>query len=128
MKSVRLLVPAIFIVALSAYMGVGVFGEWAGAVSAGQRAATICHGLYAVAGVLAGIAALWYRRWLDALLAMWVLTVVATAGLAPVVWGGAGWIIGLVSGLAGAAFAGLIAWWLRSAARHVDRQAQEVNT
>ena len=115
MKPVRTIVPAIFLIALSLYLFLPVVREWPEAVSAGQRAATITHAAYCILGVLAALAALWRRRALGMLLVLWLLTVTVTAGLAPVVWGGQAWLVGVVSGVAGGAFAALIAWWLMAA-------------
>jgi hypothetical protein len=43
------------------------------------------------------------------------------ASLDQLTWGGQSWLVGLVSGLAGGAFAALIAWWVLAASR--PRQA-----
>ena len=115
MKPVRAIVPAIFLIALSLYLFLPVVPEWSEAVNAGQRVATITQAAYCILGVLAALAALWRRRALGLLLVFWLLAVIAAATLAPVVWGGQSWLVGIVGGVAGGAFAVLIAWWLMAA-------------
>jgi hypothetical protein len=115
MRPVRVLVPAIFLIALSAYLSFAVIREWPDAVTSGQRVATFTQAAYCILGVLAGLAALWRRRALGALLVFWLLSVTAAAALAPVVWGGQSWLVGIVGGVGAGAFAALIAWWLMAA-------------
>ena len=115
MKTLRVTIPAVFLIALSVYLFLPVLPEWPAAVSAGQRVATITQATYCILGVLAGLAALWRRRALGALLVCWLLAVTAAAALAPVVWGGQSWLVGIVGGVAAGAFAALIAWWLMAA-------------
>jgi hypothetical protein len=114
-KPLRLLIAATFLIAVSVYLATSVIRDWSSAVTAGQRAATITGAAYCILGVLAGLAALWWRRGLGALLVLWIIAVTATALLAPVVWGQQSWLIGIVSGIAGGAIAALIAWWLAAA-------------
>ena len=78
--------------------------------SAGQRVATATELLYGVAA----IAALWAlfagKRWLGAALAPWIVGTTVTAGLAPVVWGGADWRAGTTSGIAAGVVTVIVAW------------------
>ncbi|HEV8553628.1 MAG TPA: DUF1569 domain-containing protein [Casimicrobiaceae bacterium] len=114
-RPIRVLVPAILLMALSVYLSFAVFREWRDAAGSGQRVATITQAAYCILGVLAGWAALWRRSALGTLLGFWLLAVTATAGLAPVVWGGQSWLVGIVSAITGGAIAALIAGWLMSA-------------
>jgi hypothetical protein len=86
-RPIRVLVPAILLMALSVYLSFAVFREWRDAAGSGQRVATITQAAYCILGVLAGWAALWRRSALGTLLGFWLLAVTATAGLAPVVSG-----------------------------------------
>ena len=112
MKPIRVLVPAILLIALSAYLSLSVIREWPAAATTGQRIATFTQAAYCVLGVMAGIAAVSRPQMLRLLLQLWVAAVTLTAVLAPVVWGEQSWLVGLVSGLAGGVIAALIAWWL----------------
>ena len=114
---IRILVPAVLLIALSAYLSVNLAGEWHKAGNVGQRMSTIVEAGYCVFGLLAGLAALWRPRHVRALLGCWVFCVTAAAGLASVTWGEQSWRVGLVAALGGGAFAGLIAWWLLAASR-----------
>lgn len=115
MKPVRVVIPAVLLIALSAYLALSVPHEWASAATPGQRIAAATQAGYIVLGLIAGISALWQRRWLGTLLLLWLIMVTVTATLAPVVWGGARWPVGILAGLAGGVVGGLIAWWLHAA-------------
>jgi hypothetical protein len=114
---IRLIVPAMFLIALSAYLSLNVAGEWRGAATTGQRISTIVEAGYCVFGLLAGVTALGWPMRVRALLGCWVFCIAAAAGLAPVTWGGQSWRVGLVAALAGGACAALIAWWVLAASR-----------
>jgi len=115
MRPARVVIPAVVIAALSAYLSHHVFDQWSQAIEPAQRVATLTQAAYGVLGVLAAAAALWRPRALGTLLALWVGAITATAVLAPVVWGGASWFVGLVSGLAAGAIAALLALWCLAA-------------
>ena len=115
MKPVRVVIPAVLLIALSAYLSLNVANEFSSAATAGQRIAASTQAAYIVLGLIAGVSALVQRRWLGTLLALWLLMITITAALAPVVWGGAPWPVGILSGLAGGVVGGLIAWWLHAA-------------
>jgi hypothetical protein len=85
--------------------------EWSGAVTAGQKLATIAEFGYGILGPLGAIAL--YRGWTmqRPILLVWAALVGITAGLAPVVWGDqAGWT-GLLSGI-GAGLVGIAVIWM----------------
>ena len=115
MKPVRVVIPAMLLIALSAYLSLSVPNEWASAGTPGQRIAAATQTAYIILGLIAGISALWQRRWLGTLLLLWLIMITVTATLAPMVWGGARWPVGILSGLAGGVVGGLIAWWLHAA-------------
>jgi hypothetical protein len=80
-------------------------------VTSGQRVATALQLGYGGFGLIAAIALLLGGPRTRLFLAPWALCLVATAGLAPVVWGGAAWRAGALA----AAVTALIAWgvvWL----------------
>ncbi len=84
---------------------------WPSAANRGQRVAAALQLGYGGFGLVAAIALLLGGPRMRLFLAPWALCLVATAGLAPVVWGGAGWWAGALA----AALAALIAWgvvWL----------------
>jgi len=111
----RVLIPAVVIAGLSAWGSISAIDEWRFAAGAGQIAATLTQAAYGVFGILVGWAALWRPRVLGALLWLWALSVIATAALAPVVWGETAWITGLWSALAAAVLVAVCAWWLVAA-------------
>ncbi len=112
----RVVIPAVVIAALSVWGSVSAVDEWRYATGAGQIAATLTQAAYGVFGMLVGWAALWRRRVLGPLLWLWALSVIATAALAPVVWGQTAWTTGLWSALVAAVVVALFAWWLVAAA------------
>lgn len=116
MKPLRVVIPAVVIAALSVWGSVSAIDEWRYAAGAGQRAATLTQAAYGVFGILVGLAALWRPRALGPLLWLWALAVIATAALAPVVWGGAVWTTGLWSALVAVAVIAVLAPWLVAAA------------
>ena len=109
------MIPAIVIALLSLWGGISALDQWRYAAGTGQIAATLTQAAYGVFGILVALAALWRPRALAPLLWLWALSVVATAALAPVVWGQTAWITGLWSALAAAVVAALFAWWLVAA-------------
>src|SRR6266702_303561 len=112
----RVVIPAVVIAGLSVWGSVSAVDEWRYATGAGQIAATLTQAAYGVFGMLVGWAALWRRRVLGPLLWLWALSVIATAALAPVVWGQTAWTTGLWSALVAAVVVALFAWWLVAAA------------
>ncbi|HWC75566.1 MAG TPA: hypothetical protein VG454_16690 [Gemmatimonadales bacterium] len=114
---IRLLVPAALLIALNGYQTYNMPGEWRGAATVGQHVSAVVETGYCIFGLLAGLAAIWRPSLVRQLLRSWVLLITAAAGLAPVTWGGQSWLIGVVSALAGGAFAALIAWWVLAASR-----------
>jgi hypothetical protein len=114
MRPVRVLVPAILLIGLSVYLSLPAVRSWADASTNGQRVTTLMQAAYGILGVLAGFAALWRQRALGMLLGFWLLALIGTAVLAPVVWGGQSWWIGIVGGIAVGAIGALLAWWLKA--------------
>jgi len=115
MKPLRIVIPAGVIAGLSAWGSVSAVDEWRFAAGAGQISATLTQAAYGVFGILVGWAALWRPRVLGPLLWLWALSVIATAALAPVAWGGTGRTTGLWSALAAAVLVAVFAWWLVAA-------------
>jgi hypothetical protein len=111
----RVVIPAVVIAALSLWGSVSAIDEWRYAAGTGQRIATLTQAAYGMFGILVGLAALWRPRALGPLLWLWALSLVATAALAPVVWGQTAWTTGLWAALATAVVVGLFAWWLVAA-------------
>lgn len=104
----------LLMVALVAAIGVlGLLNgptEWTVVESAGQRVATITEIAYGLFGLLAAAGLFIRHRWTVRLLLVWAVAVVVTAGMAPVVWGGAGLTAGLAAGAGTAAIAAGIVW------------------
>jgi hypothetical protein len=103
---------ALFALLALAVLGVqGAVHAWPSAATTGQRVATALQLGYSGFGLVAAGALLLGASRMRLLLAPWALCLVATAGLSPVVWGGAGWGAGALA----AAVTALIVWvvvWL----------------
>ena len=81
----------------------------------GMRVATVTQLLYGICSVVALLALATKRRWALWPVVGWAAAVIATAGLAPVVYGGAPVRTGVLSGVAAALLLGLVIWaWRRS--------------
>ena len=112
MKPLRAVIPAVVIAGLSLWGSVSAIDQWRYATGAGQRVATLTQAAYGVFGLLAGLAMLWRPRVLGRLLWSWALSVIATAALAPVVWGEAAWTAGLWAALGAVVLVALFEWWI----------------
>jgi hypothetical protein len=110
-RHLSLAVALLFLLGLGFLGGRGGLAEWPQAITPGQRLASVTELLYGVLGLVGGAALLTRRSWTVPVILGWAASVTATAGLAPIVWGGQG----LVAGLAAAGATALIAWgivWL----------------
>ena len=66
------------------------------------------------------------RRWMIPILLVWGVALTITGGLAPVVWGEQGALVGIVGGLSTAGVVALAIWACRSHNREVaERRARE---
>jgi hypothetical protein len=96
--------------ALLILVGLGYVGlrnglaEWSNADTTGQRLASMTEALYGLLGLVAGVGLVTRRTWTVPVVVAWAVSVTITAGLAPVVWGGAG----IRAGVAAAAATTLI--------------------
>jgi hypothetical protein len=80
------------------------------AETGGQEAATAAQFGYALTGLLAAGALLSRRSWARRPLWLWAGLVTLTAGMAPVVWSGAGLGVGFAAGAAFAAITAVVIW------------------
>jgi len=112
----RVVIPAVVIAALSLWGIVSAIDQWRFATGGGQTAATLTQAAYGVFGILVGVVALWRPRVLGPMLWLWALSLIATAALAPVVWGKTAWTTGLWAAIVMAVIVALLAWWLVAAA------------
>jgi hypothetical protein len=84
------------------------------AVSVGQKVAAVTQLLYGLLGVAALLGVVTRDRWTTTLLTLWGLTLVATATLGPVVWGGTGPAPAVAAGATTTLVVGLVLWaWRR---------------
>lgn len=101
----------ILLLAVTAWLGVRGIGEFSSGATLAQRIAATTHiayGIAAITGVIGLLMRLPWAKW-----ALWIWAVSATtitATMAPIVWGGAGWMAALLSGAAAIAVCLLIAW------------------
>jgi hypothetical protein len=80
-------------------------------------ASQLAYGVLAAATLIASAIA---RRWLLPLLLAWGAALTATGGLAPVVWGEQGALVGLLGGLCTAGIVALAFWAARAHNRSVS--------
>lgn len=100
---------------LTGYTGVrDAVGEYAVAVSLGQKAGTAAEALYGLLSLAAVVGVVARRPWASPLLLAWAAALILTAGMAPIVWGGTGLWPGIVAAASTAAVAGAVLWvWWR---------------
>jgi len=105
----------IFLVGLG-YVGLrNGLAEWSHADTAGQRLASVTEALYGLLGLVAGVGLVTRRTWTVPVVIAWAVSVTMTAGLAPVVWGGAGLWAGVAAAAATALIASGVIWLARRA-------------
>jgi hypothetical protein len=108
--AIRQVVSLVPLILLSSVGFQEALGEVHSAGTLGQQAHTAIQLAAAVAGMVAAVG-LWAQRgWARLPLLMWAILITVTGGLAPVIWGGAGWEAGLGAGARSAAIAGVIVW------------------
>lgn len=81
-----------------------------GATTAGQRLAADTQITYGGTALLGLVGLLSRGRWALGVLMVWAVALTATATLAPVVWGGAAWWSGALTGAITAVIALLVFW------------------
>ena len=107
--------------ALLILVGLGYVGlrnglaEWSHADTPGQRLASVTEALYGLLGLVAGVGLVTRRTWTVPVVIAWAVSVTMTAGLAPVVWGGAGLWAGVAAAAATALIASGVIWLARRA-------------
>jgi hypothetical protein len=105
--------------------GTGVIGlqdafeEWHGAISAGQKSATVAVGIYGILGVIAAIGLLMRRRWSDPLVIAWAVCVTYAATAGTIFYGGSDAnTVGTIFAFLGAGtVASLVVWGARRAVK-----------
>ena len=86
-------------------------------------ASQLTYGVFGAATLFASAIA---RRWMIPILLVWGVALTITGGLAPVVWGEQGALVGIVGGLSTAGVVALAVWACRSHNREVaERRARE---
>ena len=107
---IRHVVSLVMLILLSSVGFQGALGDVRSAETLGQQAHTAIQLAAAVAGMVAAVGLWAQRRWVRLPLLMWALLITLSGGLAPVIWGGAGWGTGLGAAAGSAAIAGVIVW------------------
>jgi len=110
MRSIARWVALALLVAISALGLQSAGSALDSAETGGQVVATAAQFGYALTGLLAAGALLGRRSWARRPLWVWAGLVTLTAGMAPVVWGGAGLGAGFAAGAASAAVAAVVVW------------------
>lgn len=107
-RPVSVWIASVLLVALSLLGADSAIGQLSEAETTGQWITTCTQVGYAVAGPVAAGALLLGRSWYRAPLWIWAACITATAGLAPVVWGGAGLTAAFAAGAASAVIAAVV--------------------
>jgi hypothetical protein len=125
-RSVRL-VAVVVLLLVTVYTGIvdglGTFRS-ASVVEPLERfaaASQLVYGGLAAAALLASAIA---RRWVLPLLLAWGAALTVTGGLAPVVWGEQGALVGILAGLCTAGIVALVFWACRSHNRSVSGRSR----
>lgn len=100
----------ILLLAVTAWLGVRGIGEFSSGATLAQRIAATTHITYGIAAITGVIGLLMRLPWAKWALWIWAVSATITATMAPIVWGGAGWMAALLSGAAAIVVCLLIAW------------------
>ena len=87
----------------------------------GEKTQSLTQLAYGLFALLSATTAFWGRRWAQLAEGGWVASATLAAGLAPIVWGGTGLAIGLLSGAAASLTALGILWLLHFGTRGLTR-------
>jgi len=110
-----LFVVALLLLAAFGYTGIaGGLDQWSQEMTPGQRVQTITQFLYGALSVLVIVTAFTWRRKARPTRTVWAIVLAISGGLASVVWGETGVLIGVVAGLAALLVALGILWLLRA--------------
>lgn len=110
------LVASVLLLVSAAVLGVwGALSEWRGAVSFGQRVATLTQLGYGVLAALAAASLVCGSAGSRPLTLGWAVAFVLTGGLAPVVWGESGPLSGIAAALVASLMAFVVMWLARRA-------------
>ena len=101
MRKVGFWASVVFLLFLGASGCQSFFGDWGDVETLGQRLCNIGQAAFGVLGILAGIGAILKRTWAGSAALGFAVAAAITAGLAPVVWGGANVATGIGSGFLG---------------------------
>jgi hypothetical protein len=109
-----LLVLVILLLAALAWLGLrGGMHQWGRAETAGQAVQTWAQVIYGVLSLFCIPTAFNRVPWASAVHAAWAASLTTAGGLAPVVWGGASWVAGLLATGTSVLIAAIILWLLR---------------
>jgi hypothetical protein len=113
-----LVVIALLLLGALAWLGLtGGVRQVAMSQGVGQKVQTMAQLGYGLLSLLSIFATLRAPRWAPVVLAGWAASLTIAAALAPVVWGGNGWLSGLVAAAAAVLIAAGVIWMLRSGDR-----------
>ena len=115
------LVAVVALLILTAYTGiVDGIDAFRGAGTTVERVGAVLQLAYGGLAAAVLIASAIARRWVLPLLIAWGAALTLTGGLAPVVWGEQGVLVGLLGGLCTAGIVALVFWACRSHNRSVS--------
>ena len=107
-RSVAGWIGIVLLVAVSLLGLQAAIGQMSDAATMGQWTCTWTQWGYAGTGLVAAVGLMLRRGWHRPALWIWTVCITVTGGLAPVVWGGSGPLVGFAAGLTSAAMAGVI--------------------
>ena len=111
-QKVKFIAAILVLLLFSALGAQGLINQFQSVTSFGQQISTAAQVAYVILGVLAAFAFLTRRRWSRQVLYAWAVALVLTGGTAPVVWGGAGLVAGILAVLVTALIAACVFWLL----------------
>ena len=117
-----LLVLAVLLLLATSWLGLkGGIEQWPQSQSLVQKVQSAAQFVYGILAVVAVASATRTGTFAGVVRVSWLVAITIAGGIAPVAWGGAGWLAGVVAGLAACVVALLVLWLLRAGSRGLTR-------
>jgi hypothetical protein len=122
-RSARILLILVSILLLIlARLGIaGWISQWPESHSVAQKVQTVAQFGYGFLALFAVVSIFWQQGTARFIRIFWLITLTIAGGLAPIVWGEAGWAAGIGAGLAALLIGILMLWLLAIGTRGLTR-------